>query len=97
MAPEVFSLRPYRPHAADIWSCGVVLFVLLVGVYPYELPHPSDQRFELVYSGRIVELLEAWGALPRVPPGALDLLGRMLAPLERRITMAELIHHPYLN
>ena len=32
MAPEIFeSSAPFRPFAADIWSCGIILFILSIG------------------------------------------------------------------
>lgn len=37
-APEVltnFSEAPYDAKAADVWSCGVVLFIMLFGRHPY--------------------------------------------------------------
>lgn len=36
MAPEIVNRDSYRGDKADIWSCGVVLFVLLSGYLPFD-------------------------------------------------------------
>lgn len=51
LAPEVVLStgdRPYDAKAADVWSAGVVLFILLTASYPFGRPQddalPADQR-----------------------------------------------------
>lgn len=36
MAPEIVNRDSYRGDKADIWSCGIVLFVLIAGYLPFD-------------------------------------------------------------
>lgn len=45
MAPELVERLPYDGCAADVWSAGAVLFVMLAGVPPMEEASPTDWYF----------------------------------------------------
>lgn len=45
LAPEAYS-GSYNAGPADIWSLGVILFILVVGSPPFNIANESDERFE---------------------------------------------------
>jgi len=51
MAPEIVNRDSYRGDKADIWSCGIVLFVLLAGYLPFD-SHDSEIVFQKIKAGK---------------------------------------------
>ena len=75
-------------------SPGIILFISLTGVPPYQLPAVSDQRFALIYNGNLAKLLAAWQMTNIMSAGAKDILSRMLCPPERRMNIQQILAHP---
>ena len=62
MSPEVYSSDcPFDGHAIDIWACGVILFIMLTGVPPFDVASTRDQRFNIIQRGGMVGMLRGWG------------------------------------
>ncbi|GMJ07651.1 hypothetical protein HRI_004434300 [Hibiscus trionum] len=72
IAPEVLRRR-YRPEA-DIWSLGVMLYILLSGVPPF-WAESENGVFKAILRGRVDFSSKPW---PSISPQAKDLVKKML-------------------
>lgn len=98
IAPEVFrQTEIFSPLLIDIWDLGVILFIMLAGVPPWQLPSPSDSRYNLVVGtpGGVGSLLAHWEKL--CSEAAIDLITRLLRehPGER-LSLDEILAHPWM-
>lgn len=90
VAPEVLRKRGYDGDKADIWSCGVVLFVLLAGVLPFR----ADNAIKLYR--------KIFRAEFEFPPWfsseAMEMVSKILVvDPEKRVSMVELMHNPWFQ
>lgn len=96
MSPEIFANADnFDGFAIDLWATGVILYIMLTGFPPYDQASVTDQRFELIVTGRLVEQLHNWDIF--VSDEAGDLLQSMLQLDPRdRPTLAQLMAHPWV-
>ncbi|CAL4919450.1 unnamed protein product [Urochloa decumbens] len=92
VAPEVLK-KKYGPEA-DVWSAGVIIYILLCGVPPFWAENEQG-IFEEVLHGRLDFESEPW---PSISEGAKDLVRRMLIRDPRkRLTAHEVLRHPWVQ
>ncbi|CAD7697206.1 unnamed protein product [Ostreobium quekettii] len=100
LAPEVILTtmgKTYDGMIADIWSCGVMLFVMLVGAYPFERPEDKhdNQKLQKMIQ-RILRVDYAFPPHVRVSSDCQDLLSKILVrEPHRRITIEGIQNHPW--
>jgi serine/threonine protein kinase len=91
---QVFARHPYCPRKADIWSIGVILFIMLVQVFPFDRPTLDDDRFVHACSDRINHMLTQWSK-PLLDAWTIDLFRHIFCPVDRRYEAAQILQHPY--
>ncbi|GBN43833.1 Peripheral plasma membrane protein CASK [Araneus ventricosus] len=92
MAPEIVLRRPYG-KPADVWSCGVLLYVLLTGTQPFL--GTKEWLYESICSGHVNMTGRPWDIISN---HATDLLNKMLALNPKdRITVEEALDHPWIK
>ncbi|MQM09686.1 hypothetical protein Taro_042564 [Colocasia esculenta] len=90
VAPEVLRKKGYDGTKADLWSCGVILYVLLAGFLPFQ-----DENLMRLYR-------KVFKAEYEFPPwfstGARRLISRLLvADPEKRISVPEIVQDPWFR
>ncbi|CAJ2645101.1 unnamed protein product [Trifolium pratense] len=94
IAPEVLTKREYDGKIADVWSCGVTLYVMLVGAYPFE--DPEDPRNFRKTIGKILSVQYKVPDFVRVSSECIHLISQIfVANPEKRITIPEIKNHPW--
>ncbi|PKA59946.1 Calcium-dependent protein kinase 8 [Apostasia shenzhenica] len=92
MAPEVLK-RNYGPEV-DVWSAGVILYILLCGVPPFWAETEQGVAQAIIRS--VIDFKrDPW---PKVSDSAKDLVKKMLNPdPKQRLTAQEVLDHPWLQ
>ncbi|KAK1382497.1 Serine/threonine-protein kinase SRK2B [Heracleum sosnowskyi] len=94
IAPEVLSRREYDGKLADVWSCGVTLYVMLVGAYPFE--DPDDPKNFRKTIGRIMATQYTIPDYVHVSQDCRHLLSRIfVAHPSKRVSIKEIKGHPW--
>ncbi|MFS8003782.1 putative protein kinase CAMK-CDPK family [Helianthus anomalus] len=92
VAPEV--LRRHYGAEADIWSAGVILYILLSGVPPF-WGETEQSIFDSVLRGNLDFVSDPW---PSISSSAKDLVKKMLqSDPKARLTAVEVLNHPWMR
>eukprot|EP00818_Percolomonas_sp_WS_P010755 CAMPEP_0117455254 /NCGR_PEP_ID=MMETSP0759-20121206/11263_1 /TAXON_ID=63605 /ORGANISM="Percolomonas cosmopolitus, Strain WS" /LENGTH=390 /DNA_ID=CAMNT_0005248549 /DNA_START=343 /DNA_END=1515 /DNA_ORIENTATION=+ len=90
VAPEVLKETGYEGFKADIWSCGIILFVMLAGYLPFDADDVNI-LFKKIESGKFTYP-------PYFNKSVRDLLSKMLqVNPKKRITMDAVKNHKWFR
>lgn len=90
VAPEILAKKGYDGAKVDIWSCGVILYVLIAGYLPF-----NDINLMVMYR----KIYKGEYRFPKwTSPDLRQLLSRLLdTNPETRITVDEILHDPWFK
>jgi len=89
ICPEILKNKPYG-KPADVWSCGVNLYILLVGYLPFPDPDENGKTIK----GKFDYPSPEWDT---IAPEAKDLVNKMLkVDPSKRITADQALKHPWI-
>ncbi|WJX91332.1 Calcium-dependent protein kinase 15 [Trifolium repens] len=92
VAPEV--LRRSYGKEIDIWSAGIILYILLSGVPPF-WAETEKGIFNAILEGELDFVSEPW---PSISDSAKDLVRKMLTQdPKKRITSTQVLEHPWMR
>uniref|UniRef100_T1J6S0 non-specific serine/threonine protein kinase n=1 Tax=Strigamia maritima TaxID=126957 RepID=T1J6S0_STRMM len=81
--PEILRGIPYDPSLADVWSCGVILYVMVFGRLPYD-----DSNLKLLLHQ--VQRPPDMPAFPEVSVDCRALIIKILAPVRLRVHISDI-------
>lgn len=91
IAPEVL-MGSYN-HKCDLWSCGVIIFILLAGYPPFDGSN-DEEILSKVKKCSFSFKNQAWKSISQE---AKDLITLLLSPASSRISAEEALKHPWLE
>eukprot|EP01083_Nonionella_stella_P287133 977326_1 len=97
-SPELWTKKMiFDARSNDVWSLGITLFMMIIGVPPLKYPDMSDENFKLIISGQILELIQSWNRAKYMTPQVLDLLKKMLTKETHRINLYDIKKHSWVK
>lgn len=93
IAPEILTGKIYGA-SVDMWSLGVILYILLAGRYPFK-DRNQQKLYQKICKGEYPQQGKQWSV---ISDEAKDLIHKMLTvSIEERITASEALRHPWIT
>jgi serine/threonine protein kinase/phage pi2 protein 07 len=99
--PELFQRNNNHvmDQSMDMWALGIILFIMLTGVHPFDLEgNSTDKEIEERVLARQAPPLKSSPITEHLSSSALDLILRLMTwNPKKRITASEMLDHPWVR
>ena len=90
------STKGYNGIKNDIFSLGVLLFVITIGDFPFESATYSDEKYKFIIKGRFTKYWEFFNYI-NISDEFKDLINNLISlNPSKRLTIEEILKHPWL-
>ena len=105
-APELLEGQPYDGYTVDLWSVGILLYIMLVGTVPFHVPNvTTDVQYRQINLGQLKLLLRQQRPLNgahqqqyAISNDVIDLLQNMFwHDPRKRLTLQDVLMHPWVR
>ena len=94
ISPEVLSKNRNYSEKCDVWSCGIIMYILLTGLPPFN-GETDEEIMRKIMSGKFDLKKYPW---PIISSQAKDLIKKLLEfNVNDRITAEEALNHPWFE
>lgn len=103
MAPEILIGAKYHGQMVDIFAAGIILFIMVTQIPPFQMAHPKDGWYKFVCSNRMDKF---WKFHGQNQPGGIDFFSKSFMDLinwlfnfdhTTRPSLAEIKEHEWYN
>ena len=91
ISPEI--LQGNYNELCDIWSCGVILYIILCGYPPFQ-GNNDKEIYKSIQSGKVDFPQKEWKSISK---NAKDLILKMLCPANKRYNAKQVLKHNWVN
>ena len=97
MAPEIKEGKVYDGRLSDVFSAGVILFIIVLGIFPFSEAKKDEYYYKLIYEGKLEKYWKKTGG-ETLSEEFKDLVLKMLAHNPaKRPTIEEVFKHPWMQ
>jgi len=94
ICPEVLSKNRQYTEKCDVWSCGIIMYILLTGLPPFNGENDEEIMTKII-NGKYDMEKYPW---PIISPEAKDLINKLLEfDSMKRISAEEALQHPWFE
>lgn len=103
MTPECLARKDYDCKQSDLWAAGLVLFVMVTGMFPFNLASPEDDKYCAFRTQQedywtFIETLTTDYHQKTLSPEFKDLISKLLHSDEsKRASLSQIREHPWIQ